>query len=53
MLFNVFGNKNNKSVVLVHGVLTPWQIWERQIEVLRACLKSPDESGYESKSGHL
>lgn len=35
MLFNVFGNKSNKSVVLIHGVLTPWQIWGRQIEVLK------------------
>lgn len=32
MKFHTFGNKNNKSVVLIHGVLTPWQIWERQID---------------------
>lgn len=35
MIFHTFGNKNNNSVVLIHGVLTPWQIWERQIEVFK------------------
>ena len=35
MEFHTFGNKNNKAVVLIHGVLTPWQIWERHIEVLK------------------
>lgn len=35
MEFHTFGDKNNKAVVLIHGVLTPWQIWERQIAVLK------------------
>ncbi len=35
MEFHTFGNKNNKAVVLIHGVLTPWQIWERQITALK------------------
>ncbi len=35
MKFHTFGNKNNKTVILIHGVLTPWQIWEKQIDVLK------------------
>ena len=35
MKFHTFGNKNNKSVILVHGVLTPWQIWEKHINFLK------------------
>lgn len=27
MIFHTFGNKGNKAVVLIHGMLTPWQIW--------------------------
>lgn len=32
MKFHTFGNKENRTVILIHGVLTPWQIWERQID---------------------
>ena len=32
MIFHTFGNKENKAVVLIHGVLTPWQIWNTAIE---------------------
>lgn len=35
MEFHTFGDKNNKAVVLIHGVLTPWQIWEQHIDVLK------------------
>ncbi|MCH5206955.1 MAG: alpha/beta hydrolase [Oscillospiraceae bacterium] len=35
MVFHTFGDKNNGAVVLIHGVLTPWQIWERQIEFFK------------------
>ena len=28
MLFHTFGDQNNKVILLIHGVLTPWQIWE-------------------------
>ena len=35
MEFHTFGDKSNKPIVLIHGALTPWQIWERQIEVLK------------------
>ena len=28
MNFHTFGNKNNKAIILIHGLLTPWQIWE-------------------------
>ena len=27
MIFHTFGNKGNKAVILIHGMLTPWQIW--------------------------
>ena len=26
MIFHTYGNKENKAVVLIHGMLTPWQI---------------------------
>ena len=34
MLFHTFGNKDNKAVMLIHGMLTPWQIWEDAASVL-------------------
>ncbi|MBE6754746.1 MAG: alpha/beta hydrolase, partial [Ruminococcaceae bacterium] len=35
MRFHTFGDKNNRAIVLIHGVLTPWQMWEYQIERLK------------------
>lgn len=35
MLFHTFGNPDNKAIVLVHGVLTPWQMWEYQTDKLK------------------
>ena len=35
MEFHTFGNKSNKSIILIHGVLTPWQMWEKQIDFLK------------------
>ncbi len=32
MRFHEFGDKNNPIIILIHGVLTPWQMWEKQIE---------------------
>lgn len=32
MNFHTFGNKSNKVVMLIHGMLTPWQIWEDAAE---------------------
>ena len=32
MEFHTFGNRNSKSMVLIHGMLTPWQIWEDAAE---------------------
>lgn len=32
MRFHVFGNEDNKKMILIHGVLTPWQIWQEQID---------------------
>ncbi len=29
MVFHAYGNKENKAVVLIHGMLTPYQIWNR------------------------
>ncbi len=31
MRLHEFGNKNAPAMVFIHGVLTPWQIWEPQI----------------------
>ncbi len=32
MRFHEFGNKNAPCIILIHGVLTPWQMWEYQID---------------------
>ncbi len=32
MKFHEFGDKSNPLIILIHGVLTPWQMWEKQIE---------------------
>lgn len=32
MVFHTFGDPSQKTMMLIHGVLTPWQIWEKQIE---------------------
>ena len=32
MIFHTFGDKENKAVILVHGMLNPWQIWNKAIE---------------------
>lgn len=34
MIFHTFGNKKNKAIMLLHGMLTPWQIWEDAVSVL-------------------
>lgn len=33
MIFHTFGNKDSKAIVLVHGMLTPWQIWNTAIKM--------------------
>ncbi len=35
MNFHTFGCSDNKAIVLIHGVLTPWQMWEYQIDKLK------------------
>lgn len=32
MNFHSFGNENRPVILLIHGVLTPWQVWEEQID---------------------
>ena len=32
MIFHTYGKKENKAVVLIHGMLTPWQIWNTAID---------------------
>ena len=32
MIFHTYGDKGNKAVVLIHGMLTPWQIWSTAAE---------------------
>ena len=34
MIFHTFGNSENKAIMLIHGMLTPWQIWEDAVSVL-------------------
>ncbi|MEE0930573.1 MAG: alpha/beta hydrolase [Acutalibacteraceae bacterium] len=35
MKFHEFGNPKNQKIMLIHGVLTPWQIWKPQIEYFK------------------
>lgn len=35
MRIHEFGENNNSVMVLVHGVLTPWQIWMPQVETFK------------------
>lgn len=35
MNFHTFGDPTQPAVLLIHGVLTPWQIWNSQIETFR------------------
>lgn len=32
MVFHTYGNKENKAVILLHGMLTPYQIWDTATE---------------------
>lgn len=32
MKFLEFGNSENKKIMLIHGIQTPWQVWRPQIE---------------------
>ena len=32
MVFHTFGDSDNKTLMLIHGLLTPWQIWEDAAE---------------------
>lgn len=32
MNFKTFGDPKNKIMVLIHGVMTPWQIWQKQAD---------------------
>ena len=34
MLFKEFGNKQNKSIILIHGYGISWRMWKPQIDVL-------------------
>ena len=35
MIFHTFGNKEYRAVMFIHGMLTPWQIWNTAIEKFR------------------
>lgn len=32
MKFHTFGDKANNTIVLIHGMLNPWQLWQQAIE---------------------
>jgi len=33
MVFHTYGNKDNSAVIFLHGMLTPYQIWNRAVQV--------------------
>ncbi len=35
MRFHEFGDRSNKIIILIHGTLTPWQIWQEQIDYFK------------------
>ncbi|MCR4927111.1 MAG: alpha/beta hydrolase [Lachnospiraceae bacterium] len=35
MLFHTYGKKENKAVILIHGMLTPWQIWNTAVKTFK------------------
>lgn len=35
MKFHTFGDETHEAVLLIHGMLTPWQIWNEAIEYFR------------------
>lgn len=35
MNIHTFGDKNKKTIVLIHGMLTPWQMWNEAIEFFK------------------
>lgn len=32
MLFHTFGDANKKTIIFIHGMLTPWQMWQASID---------------------
>ena len=32
MRFHTFGSDANKAIVLIHGMLNPWQLWQQAID---------------------
>ena len=32
MIFHTFGDVSKKPVLLIHGMLNPWQLWEEAAE---------------------
>ena len=32
MRFHTFGSDSNKAIVLIHGMLNPWQLWQQAID---------------------
>lgn len=35
MQFHTFGDKSSPAMVLIHGMMTPWQVWTDMIEAFR------------------
>lgn len=35
MIFHTFGNRDHQTIILIHGMLTPWQIWDSHIDFFK------------------
>lgn len=48
MRFHIFGENNKRIMVLIHGVLTPWQIWQEQVDYFKKdfCVIVPALDGH-------
>lgn len=51
MKFHVIGDKNAPKVLLIHGTLTPWTIWQPQVEHFskKYCVLVPELNAHELK----
>lgn len=51
MKFHTFGSINKPKIILIHGTLTPWQMWETQIEYYKKkyCVIVPALNGHQEE----
>lgn len=48
MKFHIFGNKQNRAMILIHGMIQPWQVWQPAIDHFSktCCVIVPELDGH-------